>query len=130
MRRLKQGPHILKAERRLALDAGLQRFDMHAQTFRPVRMLLHQGAQHLEHVWHGQAAEMCFPASAIRRSPEISLGRSVSRMAARVLASILLSATRELKSPKGRKKRCRNSAGGTGIIKLSRGSGGRRHEPW
>src|SRR5260370_6100932 len=87
-------PYVLKAERWLAVYASLQRFDMHAQTFRPVRMLLHQGAQHLEHVWHGQAAEMLFSVSTMRSSPEISLGRSVSRSVASALTCCMSSAMR------------------------------------
>src|SRR6516165_11609888 len=87
LRRLEQSSHVLKTECRLTLDAGLQCLDMNAQALRPVGMLLHQGMEHLEPVWHGQAAEIRFSALAMRSSPEISLGRRPSRRDARLSCS-------------------------------------------
>lgn len=52
-----------------------------------IRMIVHQGPEHLKRIRHCQAAEMRFSASAMRSSPEISLGRSASRRSARFCCS-------------------------------------------
>lgn len=87
VRRLEQRADVLKAEGGLRLDARFQRVHVRLQTDGSVRVLVDQRAQKLERVGH-QAAATRVSASRMRSSPEISLGRRVSRRAVRALISI------------------------------------------